>query len=176
MRLILLLSFLIFSLSTQASLLFEPFAGMSVGSTGELGGTEADLSGSVVGARLGYQNMGFMLGLDARNHSFNADSDSGDSDLTGTTIGGFIGYELPIMFRFYAGMVLSGSFEGESDTEYTEASGSFVGIGYKALPFISLNFEMYNASTAKIKSGSTEIDYDGDYNFYYLTVSIPLNI
>lgn len=153
---------LLFSGYSYSSLLIEPFAGMSVGSTGELGGTEADLSGSVVGARLGYQNMGFMLGLDARNHSFNADSDTGDSDFTGTTIGGFIGYELPIMFRFYAGMILSGSFEGESDVEYTEASGSFVGIGYKALPFISLNFEMYNGSTAKIKSGSTELDYDGD--------------
>lgn len=181
-NILLLIVFVSFVLSTnqaKAALFFEPFAGMAFNSSGELSGTEVDISGSSLGLRLGFENMGLSLGLDGRKNTWKLDPSSGvNSNYTYTQLGFFVGYELPAMIRFWGNYVfnLEGVDDDDADTKFTEGSGMVFGVGFKTIPFISLNFEISNLSTKKLKSAVSEIDYDTDYTAYTLGVSFPFTL
>lgn len=173
-----LISLFYYAGNAQAALLVEPFAGMDFNSTVDANGTDGDITGTTVGARLGFQNMGFMLGLDGRRMSWNFEPDTGaDDDYTFTQLGLFVGYDFPMMLRLWGNYVFS--LEGDdddSDTKLKEGSGLAFGIGYKVVPFVSLNFEISNTKTAKIDNGTVEVDADYKYSSYLLSVSFPISI
>lgn len=165
-----------FSFQAYAGLLLEPFVGMAFNSSGEVANTDVDITGTSVGGRLGFQHLGFMLGLDGRQDKWNLDPESGSElDITGQTLGFFVGYEFPVMLRLWANYIFTSEFENDdSDLKYTEGSGTILGVGYKALPFVSLNLEISSLQTTK--ESTLDIDYEIDYNVYTLSVSIPLNL
>lgn len=165
-----------FSFQAHSGLLLEPFAGMAFNSSGEVASTDAEISGSTIGGRLGFQHLGFMLGLDGRQDKWNLDLDSGgDLDLSGQTLGFFVGYEFPVMLRVWANYIFSSEFENDdSDLKYSEGSGTILGIGYKALPFISLNLEISSIQTTK--ESTQDVDLEIDYNVYTLSISLPFSL
>lgn len=173
-----MVSLFYYSEKANAGLLLEPFAGMEVSSTGDANGTDVDITGSAVGARLGFQNLGFMFGLDARRNSWNLEADSSDGDFTFTQLGLFVGYDFPIMLRVWGNYVFSLNGEDEGKNKYTEGSGLVLGLGYKVIPFVSVNFEMSNTKTTKYKSDTSgnEGDLDYKYSSYLLSVSFPLSL
>ena len=72
------------------------------------------------------------------------------------------------------------SFEGvnddDSDSKLTEGSGTSFGVGYKVIPFLSLNFEISNLATAKAETSVLEYVSDRAYTSYVLSVSLPFSI
>jgi hypothetical protein len=173
-----LVSMFYYAGSAQAGFLLEPFAGMEFSSTADFDGTDADTTGTAIGARVGFQNLGLMLGLDARRLSSNFEPETGsDSDYTFTQLGFFVGYDFPIMLRVWGNYVFSLNGENDdNDNKVTGGSGMVLGVGYKVVPFVSLNFEMSNTATTTLESGSNEVDLDVSYSSYLLSVSFPLSL
>ena len=182
-NLLLLIVFVGFVFGTNkadAGLLLEPFAGMSFNSSGELDGGEVKITGTTVGARLGFQKMGFSLGMDGRRNSWNLDPDSGaaDSDYAFTQLGFFLGYELPMKVRFWGNYVFNveGVDVDDSSSKLTEGSGMVFGFGLKLLGWLSFNVEISNLSTTRRKTSSGASDYAADYSGYTISLSIPLDL
>jgi hypothetical protein len=175
MKSILAICVCLFSFNSFAGLLIEPLAGLNFSGVYKTEGeSELDIRGASYGGRVGFQNLGFQLGLDYLNSNFDVEDD-GDN-LKTTEYGAFIGFKFPIFFRVYAAYIFSGT--GELDTvEYKKGSGSKVGVGFTGLPFINLNLEFRSVTFAENSTnGAADVESDTDYNTYYFGISIPFVI
>ena len=175
-----IISMLIYTKNSKAGTLLEPYAGMALSSTYTIdGGGSGEISGTVVGGRLGFQQLGFMAGLDGRRQSYEFKPNSGsDSEVTFTQLGFFVGYDFPILLRVWGQYVFSynGEDNDDADIKYTGGSGTVLGVGYKIFPFISVNLEYSNTSTSTYESSAGEVDRDINYQSYLLSVSLPLSL
>lgn len=177
---LLLATVLGFASQAQASLLIEPLVGYSVGKYNyeykEAGITDSDdesIQGLSYGGRLGYQNLGFQLGLDYLASSMDIDGD----DFNTTEWGGFVGFEFPILVRVYAGYVFSGTgkLEGDNDDlNLKGGTGPKLGVGFTLLPFLDINLE-YRRITYDTKDVDLG-EMDADYSATMLSFSLPFTI
>lgn len=172
-----------FSVESQAALLIEPVLGYSVGKLNTeieaLGATEKDdnsASGASYGGRLGFQNLGFQLGLDYLASSMSSDGE----DVKTSEFGGFVGFEFPILLRVYAGYVFSGTADTKVEDEsinLTGGTGPKVGVGFTILPFLDLNIEYRNI---KYETNDEDLpanaELDADYQAVMFAVSLPFTI
>jgi len=159
--------FTVFSFSqANAGILFEPVLGYNL--SGEAGATDID-SGMAFGARVGWQNLGLMFGLDYQSVSGELD-DSTSTDYDSTEIGLFVGYDFPVMIRVWAAYMLSGSFEPGAGSKYEGISGTKIGVGFTFLPLVSVNIEMKAFSYDEWNGASADLDYE----VTMLSVSLPL--
>lgn len=163
----------------QAGTLLEPYAGMTFGSNYSSSDiSDGEISGTVVGARLGFQQLGFMVGVDGRRSSFELKPKSGtDSEYTFNQLGFFVGYDFPILLRFWLSSVISleGQDNENSSNKLTGGSGTVLGIGYKVMPFVSINFEYSATKTTGFESSIEDLDQTLDYKTYLLSISLPLS-
>ncbi len=196
-KIIIALTFL-FTFSANAGFLVEPYLGYSFGSqsfdvsnSGVLNGKyEFSHNGYRAGARLGYQFLGFMGGIDYGIGSFGRSVDSLPSGVTATSedesfsqFGIFAGYELPILFRFWATYYVSAEWEGKDSKDENSGSGFGLGAGFTGLPFVSLNLEYKSFTMDETKDGTTGFvtKYptstlsDTSINEIVLSVSLPLD-
>ena len=170
------------SQKAQAAFYLEPFAGMLVNSTFEVeNAAKGKIDGSHLGGRVGWTKMGFSLGLDGRRTSFRTEPDSNindEEDYTATQSGFFVGYDLPIAIRVWANYIFSSeaSNDDDSDRKFKDGSGYNIGIGYKPLPFISLNLEMFKLDYAKYVDALGETDLQYESSGMVLGISIPVSI
>lgn len=166
------------SQNAKAAFYLEPFVGIMVNSEFEQGNDDGDISGSQVGARVGWTRMGLSLGLDGRRVSSNFDSSTGDADYTATQAGFFIGYEFPILLRVWANYVFSSnaSNDDDSDVKLTEGSGYTLGVGYKALPFLSVNLEIFSTDYDKLEFDGGDSDIEFESSGMILGISVPVSI
>lgn len=166
--------------SASASLLLEPYLGYRV--SGDLdNGTSADLSynGIAYGARVGYQMLGIMGGVDYSMSSFDMDiQDGADTSTLATSssnLGLFVGYNAPILVRAWATYFLSNKLDFDSiATEYS-GSGYALGVGFTGLPFVSLNLEYRALSFDEQTEASTTsaLNPSEDASEILFTVSLP---
>ena len=170
MKLLTTLISLIFMTTASAGILVEPQVGYilsskytgTIGLSGPATGTIAanlDSKGPEFGARLGYQAMGLMGGLNfgkANGSSNKVGSSSGT--LKTTNLGAFVGFNAPILLRAWFAYnfsakttVLSDEFKGNSKE---------LGLGFTGVPFLSFNliYRMYDYNKITI-SGVTVISY-----------------
>lgn len=187
-----LLSFLLIfsSLSAQAALLIEPVVGFSSGKAeltitdnspgGDVVSGDESIKGLSYGGRLGFQNLGFQVGLDYLASAMKFDGEKWDT----SELGGFVGFEFPVLFRVYAGYIFSGSAKVALDDDTAtlkSGTGPKFGIGMTLLPFLDVNLEYRSVKydTADISSlygAGTDISLDGKYNAIMLGVSFPLTL
>src|SRR5690606_35045965 len=99
---ILILSFFLIK-PAEADLLIEPAVGFSFSKFEPQNTKEYKANGLNYGGRLGYQNMGFQLGLDYLRGSEYVDSSHFKGDYNHTEWALFAGFEFPVLFRVYAG-------------------------------------------------------------------------
>jgi len=169
--------------NAQAAFLIEPYGGTLLSSTMDVTAAADgmyDATGTEMGARVGFQNMGLMLGLDYRmiSNSVAHQTDPTITDtLTGTQMGLFVGYDFPIMLRVWYEYIFSKSLTDDDDIVYAGGSGSVIGIGYKIIPFLSLNLEIGSTATSTgTPDGGTESDLDLAFKTYTFSVSFPFSI
>lgn len=181
--LILVCLFSIYS-NAKASVFIEPFAGTILNgeikdnlSTCTINCTD-DVSGSQYGLRFGLDYFGFLLGLDYRMGTYSLKEADIDIKQTGST-GLLVGYELPILIRFWYVHGLASSLEasaGSADITYSTKSSQVIGIGYTGLPLISINFEMISENLDQIDNSlSGKSDSDIDLTSSVLSVSFPFS-
>jgi hypothetical protein len=162
----------------------DPYIGYAINQqeiTVTAGGTTGQIdyttSGSLLGARVGWQTLGFMVGGDfgygpALTQELTASALSGfstgsETDYTGTYMGAFIGYDFPILLRAWATYFFNITYAPESGSD-VEASGTSFGVGFSGLPFVSLNAEY-----RMISYDSSAID---DSSEIFLSVSLPITL
>lgn len=192
---LLLVSFFLISFHTNAALLLEPVVGYSAGLSGKFkegktssGGTTTENSfsgggGVSYGGRVGYQNLGFQLGLDYLNTTYNPSDKDFKSNLDVNEWAAFVGFEFPILFRVYGAYIFSADGKGKYDSgtafetlTLKDGSGIKAGLGLTLLPFLDINFEYRRGSFGEWKAGSTKVEGDVDYNSYMIGLSLPFTI
>lgn len=162
----------------RAELLLEPVLGYNVGSKLKL--SDEDFSGSGVGygGRIGFQKLGFQIGLDYLSSTIAIDDDSFDDDLQMEEWAAFVGYELPILLRVYAGYIFSATADSKDDLlgkhEFSEGSGAKFGLGFTGLPIIDINVEYRSGTFGKYEVGGAEgAGGDPKYSSILLALSAP---
>lgn len=175
---ILILAFLVIK-PASAGLLVEPVLGYNFG---KVEGDDLDDSanGPAFGGRIGYQNLGFQLGLDYLRSSLDIDNKIFKENASISEFAGFVGFEFPILLRVYAGYIFSATGEveadlgmGKKDLEFKDGSGTKFGVGFTGLPFVDINFEYRKGTFGEWKYGSTKGDGDVDYSSFMVGVSLP---
>lgn len=181
---ILVLAFLIIK-PASAGLLIEPVVGYNFGKV------ESDSSekftGSSVGGRIGYQNLGFQLGLDYLKSSLKLDDNDYKENVSLDEFAGFVGYEFPILLRVYAGYIFSangtsklkadlGSGAQEYNLKMKDGTGTKLGVGFTVLPFLDINFEYRNGKFDKTTLGGFETEDKTKYQSFMIGVSLPFVI
>lgn len=186
----LLLSLLLNLSNANAALLIEPVLGYNVNVKSE---TEAfDISGVPVaksstsggkgvgiGGRLGYQQLGFQVGLDFLKSTLDMNDSNYDEDLNTTEWAGFVGFEFPVLFRVYAGYIFAGegkSENGGEDITVSGASGAKFGLGFTGIPFIDINIEYRRGVFDEMKIGSSKYKVDTNYSALMFALSVPFTI
>jgi hypothetical protein len=176
--LILLLAFVILN-PAKAGVLIEPVAGYSFLKT-----DDDKANGGSFGGRLGYQKLGFQLGVDYLASSVDIDNKTYKENFTFNEYAGFIGYEFPVLLRVYAGYIFqaSGTSKINSDfgagaqdykVEYDKGSGTKFGIGFTGLPFVDINIEYRKGTLKNGQAGTFDITDDLEYSAYMIGISLP---
>jgi hypothetical protein len=197
MKKLLLAVSMLFATSSFAGVLIEPQLGFKFAGSADTrahGNNVAyKYSGVDIGGRLGYQMLGVMGGLNYNMSSFSKDAagasispTSATVDVDQTSIGVFVGYNLPILLRAWVAYNFSAEEKATKAVSNYSANGdkwsgtsTEIGVGFTGLPFLSLNLayrminydEFYNASNSTTTTSNsykpTEIA---------LSVSLPFDI
>ena len=115
-------------------------------------------------------------GVELSHQSSSAESPSqGELDLTRMDYGIFAGIDLPVLFRFFGKFIFDSDMK-IGNAEIVDPSGYGLGVGYKGMPFLSLNLEYRNISWNKTIIDDTESNNDGDISEIILTLSLPLKL
>ncbi len=164
-----------FAPQASASLYVEPFIGYMMGDTeasGALGGYKEDTTGTDMGLRLGFSTLGFAVGAEASQSSFEIDTDP-STDLEPTNLGLFASFEFPILIRAYASYIIES--KGDYGNAEVEGDGLRLGVGFTGLPFVSINFEYLSLKYDTIKAAGFSVDTDIKTDLYGVNVSLPLD-
>lgn len=176
-----------FSSYSQAALLIEPVVGYSLNTKLEASANDVltddvDVKGSGLsyGGRLGYQNLGFQLGLDYLKSSITIDESGLEDSVSMSEWGAFAGFEFPVLLRVYAGYIFSATADGEatdgSKLEFTEGSGMKFGVGFTGLPFIDINVEYRKGTFGEFELGGVKTGAETDYSSLMIGLSLPFTI
>jgi len=170
-KLLLALILTLTTINAQASLLIDPYIGTGLmKTTYDLGSLDDDSDNlTAVGARVGYQFLLLSAGIDYSKGS------GGDFNFTNTSV--FVGVDLPILLRAWAEYFLASSLDSDSsalrNADFEFKDGVSLGIGFTALPFVSLNLEVQNINYETEVSG---VEFDFETAAYIFSVSLPLNL
>jgi hypothetical protein len=176
-----------FSSYSQAALLIEPVVGYSLNTKFETAANdilteslETKGNGLSYGGRLGYQNLGFQLGLDYLKSSLTIDESGLEDSVSMSEWGAFVGFEFPVLLRVYAGYIFSATADAKetdgSKLEFTEGSGVKFGIGFTVLPFIDINVEYRKGTFGEFEMGGVKTGAETDYSSLMLGLSLPFTI
>jgi hypothetical protein len=164
-----------FAGKAQADLLLEPYLGYHMSTYSMTGLKDFKSNGLSLGGRVGYQQMGFMIGGDYMTGKWTTDQ-TPSQDGTPSKLGVFVGYNFPVMLRVYGVYNfqddLHSSVSGGSDTY--KGTGAKLGVGFTGLPFVSINLEYMTTTYTKNNAGSLPSDMNA--NTYGLTVSVPFTL
>lgn len=158
--------------NAQAGFMVEPYLGLERGSY-DYGNSDGDLSGTNIGARLGYEMLGLTFGADYMMTKGDADPDNGGSnDFDGTDFGIFVGYQFPVLIQAYLSYFLSSEADIDSYSGKLKGDGYRIGAGYTGFPFIVINLEYITRTYDK--AGSNTLSNKFETTGYALNVSLPL--
>jgi hypothetical protein len=188
MKVFIALAILLTTTVASAGILIEPQVGYILSNkySGTVGLTSGSLVGSTTGdykstgpeygARVGYQVLGFMTGLNYGHSSGKSkNSDGTTDDLKSTNIGAFIGYKAPILFR--AWLAYNFSTKTSLDTNDLKGNSTEIGLGYTGLPFLSINaiYRMYKY-TEVTNAGVTYTATNYNPTEIELAISAPFSL
>lgn len=162
-----------FMSGAHADLLLEPYVGYQTGKY-KAGGTSTDFSGLDYGARVGWQQLGFMVGLDFMTGKMTDKDKPKSNDVTPESLGLFVGYNFPVLLRVYGVYGFNNSLKFEQSGSSGKFEGSpqvKLGLGYNFLPLLSIALE-YTTGTYDEFNGH-KLSSDLTTSAYGLSVSVP---
>ena len=194
-KLVLCLGFMLSLQMSYAGILIEPQLGYVL--TGSysggitLNGTSATVNhsynGAEYGARLGYEFLGVMGGLNYSHSSPSLDCKSCSPSVTWSNsrndIGIFAGYDAPLFIRawlaynFSSKSTATQTTTGSTNGDYLKGSSTELGLGFKFIPFISINliYRMMNYTSENVSNVNYTVSGYKPTEFE-LAVSAPFNL
>jgi hypothetical protein len=183
MKALIAITTILFTSIASAGLLIEPQVGYVLSNkftgTNALTGTASGngdykTNGPEYGARLGFQFVGLMTGLNYSHVSGTAKNSSGTSgDYKANNVGLFVGFNAPILVRGW----IAYNFSSKADIGSGTAKGKSTefGVGFTGLPFLSVNaiYRMYDFDDVTA-GGKTYTGFKP--NEVELAVSAPFNL
>ena len=176
----LLLSLVLISVQSKASLLIEPHVAYQFAGKNDDVVPPTTFSGTQYGARLGMQTFGLMASVDYTHSSFTVKQTGyADDNSSRDQIGAFVGYKFPILLRAWGGYYFSDKTTAQNNN-YVSGNGTEIGVGFTGLPFLSVNL-MYRTSNydtyyAAATGSKTTLSSNIKTNEIALGVSLPLNL
>lgn len=167
--------------ASKASLLIEPHLSYNIHATGETNNVDTSYNGPQYGLKLGYQNLGLMLGMDYRKSSFETKFESGNTStrqkMKRDELGAFVGYEFPILVRAWVGYYFHNKtkFDGGIGAEY-KGNTTELGVGITTLPFLSVNFMYRMVKLDELSVTSSTFPAKNDAKEFVVGVSLPLTL
>lgn len=164
----------------EASLLIEPHIGYNLMGSGTSNSVGYKYSGAQYGMRLGGQYLGLMAGFDYTASKYTwKQTTGGDDDFDRSEMGVFVGYNLPILLRVWGAYYFSNSAKdtnagGRTTSGKYEGNTKELGVGFTALPFLSLN-AVYRNITIDTKP-ATITGGDITNSEIVVGVSLPLTL
>ena len=165
----------------HASLLLEPYLGYYTGSvTCCSPSLSRNQNGVAYGARVGYENLGFMIGLDAMTGNWSVASGGGQDSgsTTPTDLGIFVGYNFPVMVRIYGEYGFSAQNKYTIDGYSTTDKGTNIklGVGFTVYPMVSINLEYISDTYTKYSDSTSSGNNSPNITdaMYGLSISVPL--
>jgi hypothetical protein len=200
------LGFLVFFFGisvAKAGILIEPYGGYAAGNFNStmkvtpFTAADANFSGGIAGGRLGLSFFGLWVAGDYMSFSpsMTVNKPSGVTVSSISNKMAFVdaGFDFPFLFRFWGGYGVSNylnytSSNGTNGFEDTASGGTAtkLGIGFKFLMFLSVNFEYINPTYKSLSSNKDGVSiYNGDMDarmseytapFTVMTLSFPLTL
>ncbi len=172
---------LAFISTAHAALLIEPVVGYNYGTKLDFEDSETYSGGNGVsaGGRLGFQKLGFQLGIDYLNSAIGMDNKNFDKKVKMNEWAGFVGFEFPILFRVYGGLIFAGSGEtmlNNDDIELQKLSGAKAGVGFTGLPFIDINFEYRRGTFSELRENGVKEESETKYQSLLMSLSLPFTL
>lgn len=177
----LILGIFLIANTASAALLIEPHLGYNIHGSGDNGGTKYSYNGPQLGARVGYQTIGLMAGLDYTRSSGSMEAKSNGTtktdDFTTNDLGVFVGYNFPILVRAWGTYYFNNTSKYKSTSAEVSGSTKELGVGFTGLPFLSVNlvYRMINHDELEAANGS-KASINNDYNEIVLGISLPLTL
>ena len=188
MKAIVAFSVLLFSYTSFAGILLEPFVGYDSGTTtatttAAYGGTtqKSKLTGTSYGARLGYRfTGGFLIAGEYTASSGKVKDDAGvnaDVDYTHSATGLYLGFDQGL-FRAWLGYGFTDKLISKSNSgdDTTLGTNMKIGIGVMPIRHLSVNLEYFVPTYKKYTAaGQSEVDVSTIYSKYdssVLTLSL----
>ncbi|MCO4794996.1 MAG: outer membrane beta-barrel protein, partial [Bacteriovoracaceae bacterium] len=159
--------------------------------------TTGETNGIGVGARLGFQYLGLMggvqydMGMGSELEATNTTVTTKD-DIKKSHLGVFVGYNLPMMLRLWGTYYLDSKIEGDEaagsdagidaiDSTNTWKGGGYgLGVGFTGLPFLSINLEYktfeYDEQDDTDDPTDTTLNPVVESSEIVLSVSFPINL
>lgn len=157
--------------NASAGLHLEPFIGYAVSGESTRGSSSEDYTGGpLLGARIGYGMLGFFIAGEYEMGTLTQDS-TPEVEVDQTNLGVSLGYEFPILLRVYGTYVFDA--KGEVDSDEYSGTGLKLGVGYTGLPFLAINFEMYQGEYDELNGNSLTPKLET--NYYTINLSLPLS-
>lgn len=150
-----------------AGVLIEPYVGYSLAGKLDIKETartsKYDYSGLNLGGRLGYQYLGLMGGLAYDHGAYNLTNKNRTTDTesrwNANSYGAFVGFNFPILLRVWGTYFFTSDWTvpetkgGVTKDDKVDGSAYELGVGYTALPFISLNLQYRLSNFSKYGYG-----------------------
>jgi hypothetical protein len=175
------IAFFVFSMSANASFLIEPHLGYNISGSGTTSNVVYDYSNPEFGVRFGGQYLGLMAGLDYTLSSYTwKQTPGGNDEFNRSELGVFVGYNLPILLRFWGTYYFINTAKDTNNGGRTsvgakyEGSTTELGVGFTPLPFLSLNLMYRNINIDTKPSNITSADISNSE--FVLGVSLPLTL
>lgn len=134
------------SITANASLLIEPHIGYNISGGGTSSSVEYKYTNPELGLRFGGQYLGLMAGFDYTASTYTwTQTPGGDDKFDRGEFGVFVGYNLPILLRIWGAYYFTNTAKDKDATGKTATGAQFkgntkeLGVGFTALPFLSLN-------------------------------------
>ena len=178
------LSMAILPVVAKASLLIEPHIGYNLSGKGTNDGVKDTYNGGQYGLKLGYQTMGFMLGLDYTKSSFELESEdslgTAKTDMSRNEIGVFAGYDFPVLARVWAGYYFANTTKIDNTSDELTGTTKEIGVGFKMLPLIltsvNLNFIYRMVDLDEANVGGVKSKIDLSHKEYVIGISLPFTL
>lgn len=163
----------------SAGVHLEPFLSYGFGKWGT-SASEEDFKGVLYGGRLGYSIPMFSIGAEYQGGSLKDESKPAYT-LKPTDLGVYVSVEFPIMLRAYATYYFNSKVNVSggnlsTDLDY-QGKGYKLGIGFTALPLVSINLEYIAHEYDEVELGGTSIKLTDKVKAdgIAIGVSVPFN-
>lgn len=157
--------------TAHAGFLLDPYFNYVASGSADFA-SGASVTGTELGARLGWDFMGLGVGADvlaSGKYTYSLNGTTADS--TPSYYGVFVSYKFPIIIRAYAAYLLSNK-ENISGGDF-KGSGMKLGVQYTGLPFVAIGLEYFSSSYDKIEAGGVSVSQTNKASHTAVAISFP---